>query len=100
MKTCSRCGETKPVEAFRKYYNRDSTYKFCKECERIEARRKYLVARGDALTDAQAAELASINKLYSYREARGLDIPGKSRSRCSNRVATLVDEQLVKYENM
>lgn len=100
MKTCSRCGEDKPVEAFRKYYNREGTYRFCKECERIEARRKYLLSLGDVLTPDKVQELDAINRLYSYREAQGLDIPGKIRPRANGKISAIVDEQLVKYENM
>lgn len=92
MKTCSRCGIERPLEDFRTYYNAGSTsqYKYCKECESIESRRKYLVGKHkkNALTVEQLNELQSIEQLYAIRGAKGLDVPGKSRSR--NATASLV----------
>lgn len=90
MKTCSRCGETKPLEEFRPYYNRSTgRYSFCKTCERIETRRKYLVKRA-TLTPAQQEELAKINALYAKRKAAGLSVPG---TRASD-VVNIVEQQL------
>ena len=95
MKVCSRCGKSLPIEMFRKYYNGgDSHYSYCKDCEAIEARRKYLVGRGDALTDTQRDELDKITKLYELRATKGLKVPGQTRGRITNRVSTLVDELL------
>lgn len=96
MKICSRCGTEQPLSNFRRYYNRGEnagTYKFCKECERIETRRKYLVGRGDAATQTQKEELASIRKLYDLRESKGLDVPGRIRRRPSA-VKSIVDARL------
>jgi hypothetical protein len=96
MKICSRCGTEQPLINFRQYYNRGAnagTYKFCKECERIETRRKYLVGRGDAATQAQKEELANIYKLYDLRGSRGLDVPGRMRGKPST-VKSIVDTYL------
>lgn len=96
MKICSRCGTEQPLSNFRQYYNRGAnagTYKFCKECERIETRRKYLVGRGDAVTQAQKEELASIHRLYDLRASKGLDVPGRIRHKPST-VKSLVDAYL------
>ena len=90
-KTCSRCGVTKPIEEFRQYYNRPtSRYKFCKTCEKIETRRKYLSKR-DSLTPEQQKELDNINALYAKRKAQGLDVPGKRKV---SEVASIVEQQL------
>lgn len=92
-KICSRCGVEKPVEAFRPYYgNRKGHYKFCRECERIEERRKYLCRKSD-LTAQQLDELRKIEKLYELRTADGLDVPGKAAHKNPS-VESLVDSQL------
>jgi hypothetical protein len=98
MKTCSRCGETKPVENFRNYYDKPGKYRHCKECERIESRRKYLVRRGDAITAEQQEELDSINKLYESRFNAGLSAPGYARQPHRSKVSDMVNEQLAKYK--
>lgn len=80
-KTCKRCGAEKPLIDYRSYYgkNQNGTYTFCKECERIESRRKYLAKLGDAANPTQRAALASIERLYAEREIKGLSVP-KRRS--------------------
>lgn len=97
MKTCSRCGVEQPLENFRQYYNRGENgghYKYCKTCESIESRRKYLAKRGAAATPEQLEELAKINKLYEKRSAMGLDIPGRSSGRTRGRISQIIDEAL------
>ena len=95
MKVCSRCGKELPLEMFRKYYNgREGRYTYCLDCEAIEARRKYLVGRGDALTEAQREELDKISKLYALRASKGLNVPGYTKRRCANRISSLVDNLL------
>ncbi len=99
MKVCSRCGKELPLDNFRKYYNGgDSYYTYCKDCEAIEARRKYLVGRSDAATPEQLDELQKIQKLYELRAAKGLKVPGHTKGRVTNRVRALVDDLLNEAE--
>jgi len=79
-KVCKRCGVEKPIVDFREYYGgRKGTYSFCKTCERIEQRRKYLVTKDcaspDSLTAEEYDELQKINELYEMRQAAGLKVP-------------------------
>src|SRR5574343_1133153 len=81
--TCTYCGCEKPDEAFRAYYqnkysvvnghNLDGAkhYPYCKECEKIENRRKYLLQR----EQTETGEYEMICKLYDKRIDLGLDVP-------------------------
>ena len=92
-KMCSYCGQEKSLDDFRDYYDgRKGKYTFCKECERIESRRKYLMRRGDACTPEQKQELEDIAALYKARAAHGLNAPGLKRPKVT--VADLVERQL------
>lgn len=78
MKTCCQCGEQKSLSEFRHYYGgRKGTYRYCKTCEKIMMRKRYLDSKRDSLTDSEKEELAKIEKLYSIRESIGLEVPGK-----------------------
>lgn len=89
-KVCSTCGQEKRVDDFRKYYGgRKGQYSFCKECEKIEQRRKYL-CRLETLTELQSKELSAIEQLYAKRSEAGLKVPGQIRSK------TGVDELIAK----
>lgn len=90
-KMCAHCGEVRPVDMFRKYYNRPGLYAFCKICEKIETRRKYLV-RKSKLSEDEKIELDNIIKLYEYQRSLGLRANKKSRIK----VADIVAEQLRK----
>lgn len=87
-KICKRCGIERPIDQFRPYYGRPSgRYSFCKTCERIEQRRKYLVGKDaadqlDGLSAEEQAELSKINELYAYHQAAGRPVPGKGAPRC------------------
>lgn len=70
-KICNRCGEIKPLERFRKYYKGQGHYSFCKDCERVESRRKYLVRKAQ-LTEDEQTELNKIGILYGYQKQIGL----------------------------
>lgn len=92
-KICKNCGQEKSVDLFRHYYDgRKGTYTYCRDCERIETRRKYLKRRGDKCTPAQRKELQDIEELYRARAAKGLHAPGISQKKPS--VADLVEQQL------
>lgn len=84
-KVCSTCGQEKLVDSFRKYYSgRDGRYSYCKECEKIEQRRKYLSKKQTVeLSPAERSELEAINILYAKREAAGLKRLGNIRGKVS-----------------
>lgn len=94
-KICKRCGVEQPVDNFRPYYNSNGRYSFCRTCERIDARRKYLIRRGDAATQEQREELQRIDALYEARVSVGLAAPNKSRG-ANVSVDDLVTAQLNK----
>ena len=99
IKRCTACGVDKPIEQFRPYYNRpNGHYPFCKECERIETKRKYLVKLGDRRSEEQTADLNKIEKLYDIRQAAGLKVPSRIHGARSAKpsVSSIVDEQLKK----
>lgn len=99
-KTCSRCGVDKPLDNFRSYYGgRKGTYKYCKECERIESRRRYLVGLGGKATLEQAKTLAAIERLYDIRAERGLDVPGRTRADAPISTDDLVAQLLATESN-
>lgn len=84
-KVCTRCGIERPIGHFRQYYNRSKgTYTFCKTCESIEGRRKYLVGKDAASLDGLSAEeqyeLDKINELYEQHRAAGRPVPGSRKS--------------------
>lgn len=96
MKVCKRCGVSKPRTDFRDYYGgRKGSYSFCRSCERIEQRRKYLATKDatspDGLTATEAEELHKINELYAMRAAAGLSVPARRPDRG---VTDLVDAQI------
>lgn len=75
-KTCTHCGETKPLSSFRHYYGKcKGSYRYCKTCEKINTRYRYLVGKGANITDVERQELAKITKLYDARAAAGLETP-------------------------
>ena len=75
VKTCRQCGEAKPLEQFRKYYNnRKGTYTICLDCERINSRHKYLSRKG-AKTESDIIEIGKIETLYDVQRRAGLKPP-------------------------
>ena len=95
MKTCKQCGETKPLEEFRHYYNSKHQYSFCKSCEAIMQSYKHLKKIVDR-NEAQEEKLRKIELLYKYRQEAGLSIPGKPTKVTD--VERLVDSLLSKAE--
>ena len=78
-KRCKQCGEIKPLTQFRRYYGgRKGTYTMCKDCERINARKKYLDKKGACRSEQEDAELDKIVKLYEVQRAAGLKPPGNA----------------------
>lgn len=97
-KKCKQCGEVKPLENFRKYYNgRLGSYKVCKACEKINSREKYLRNKGDSMTELDKVELNKIHTLYEMQRACGLQPPQRRES--VSRVGDL-DRLLNKYSDM
>ena len=98
LKRCTSCGVDKPIEEFRTYYNRQKGhYPYCKECERIEGRRKYLSRNKEKLNEDQLVELNKIETLYDKRQAAGLSVPSRKRNNNTS-VAKLVDAYLAQQE--
>lgn len=98
-KICAYCGEEKSIEDFRRYYNCPSgTYTYCRSCEKIEARRKYLKRKCDNISPVQREELEKIEQLYKLRVDKGLAAPGCRRT--PNAVSKLLDEQLSKLQEV
>ena len=92
---CQYCGVDKHVNSFRKYYNRDSCYTFCNECERIETRRKNLVAKQKrtALSTEDLKDLTNITTLYELRALQGLKTFGRRKA---GEVTGLIDGELAR----
>lgn len=97
-KVCKQCGQLKPIEQFRKYYGgRKGHYNTCKVCEKINARRKYLVAKGESINWQEEAELGKINKLYEVQRAAGLQPPREASGR-STTLADSLDDMIASYK--
>ena len=98
-KICKQCGELKPIEQYRKYYGgRKGHYNTCKLCEKINARCKYLRAKGDLnRSDAEHAELLKIYQLYEAQRQAGLQPPREGASRNTPLVDSL-DDMIAKYQ--
>lgn len=81
-KTCKQCGLIKPLDQYRRYYGgRKGTYTMCKQCEKINAREKYLVGKGEQLNTDEAFELEKIHKLWELQAAKGLQPPNRRERR-------------------
>lgn len=99
-KICKQCGELKPIEQYRKYYGgRKGNYKTCKLCEKINARYKYLVAKGESIGYQEEAELGKIEKLYEVQRAAGLEPPRRGAER-NTPLADSLDDMISKYDNV
>lgn len=95
-KICKQCGELKPIEQYRKYYGgRKGRYNTCKVCEKINAREKYLRAKGDSMSFEEGAELEKIHMLYSAQLAAGLQPPRKAER--SKPLVDSLDDMIAKY---
>lgn len=72
MKKCAQCGEIKPLEQFRAYYNSSGRYyKRCLACESINNRAKYLEHKRHR-SDTEEVELQTIYTLFRKQLAAGL----------------------------
>ena len=91
-KICSMCGREQSVDNFRKYKS-GKPYTYCKDCEAIEIRRRYLEHKGAGCSSDEADELVRINHLYQMRVNSGLNTFG-TRKRSSSTCMDLVNEQL------
>ena len=97
MKTCKQCGEVKPLSHFRSYYGgRKGTYTMCKDCERLNAREKYLSKKGDKRTQLEDTELSKIHELYNVQRAAGLNPPRCSSERDADPIGC-IDDMINKY---
>lgn len=101
-KTCKQCGELKPIDQFRRYYGgRKGTYTMCKQCERINARAKYLMNKqaNDSLNLQELDELDKIHTLWKYQASLGLQPPSVSAGRKTS-LSSDLDSMLKKYSDM
>lgn len=97
-KRCTHCGETKPLDQFRAYYNgRNGHYRNCKTCEKINIRYRYLVGKGAAALPHELEEIHKIERLYEARHAKGLETPMHRGERGG--ASALIDELLAKMES-
>ena len=108
-KECSVCGRQQPLDLFRVYPQSGKHWPYCKECESIEIRRKYLQRKkteyycGDrsqgktVFTENEMRELEDINELYRRHEAAGRRVLGKCKPRV-RQVSDLVADMLRRQE--
>lgn len=95
---CKQCGEVKPIEQFRPYYGgRTGYYRTCKVCEKINARAKYLVSKGDNIADAERQELDKIAELYDLQRAAGLQ-PPRTQLSTKQELASIIDSHLEHFK--
>lgn len=83
LKRCQQCGEIRPIDEFRQYYNRNKTkepgrYRTCKQCEALNQRYKYLTSKfnKNAITEEESAEREQIEQIYDMLREAGLKPPG------------------------
>lgn len=94
FQSCKQCGMEKALDQFRAYYGgRKGHYKICKTCEKINSRKKYLVAK-KVRSEADEQELQDIYALYDKQRSLGL-APPKDKGKRSNIV---LKEELERYE--
>lgn len=93
-KICSVCGRELSVDRFRMYHNKPGkTWPYCKDCESIEMRRKYLQNKGADMSDEEYAELEKIGELYKRHAEAGRRVLGSCKPR-NQKASALVDEML------
>lgn len=93
-KVCAHCGSERSIDQYRKYYNRPGLYAYCKTCEKIETRRKYL-SRKEGRTEMEEVELDKISSLYDLQRQHGLRQATKAYV---SAVLDLVDQEVKKYD--
>ena len=97
VRKCKQCGEVKQLSSkfFRPYYGKNAKgfYRVCRTCERINNRYKYLIGKGDAATQADLEEIASIEELYNTLRELGLEPPRYGAGTTST-VYSVVEELL------
>lgn len=100
FQSCKQCGIEKPIDQFREYYNgRKGNYKVCKDCEKVNSRRKYLEGKSpDSCSEEERQELQDIYTLYDMQRSLGFKPP---RARGKNEdVSKILQEQLVQYQKL
>lgn len=77
VQKCKQCGDVKSLTLFRKYYgNVKGHYRFCKDCEKLNQRLKYLRRKVDK-TEAEVLEAQQIESLHDLQRSIGLEPPRK-----------------------
>lgn len=92
-KICCMCGQEKSVDQFRQYKS-GKPYTYCKDCESIEVRRRYLEKKGLECSQDEADELVLINHLYEKRLEKGLKTFGQRKRSSGGSCLDLVNKQL------
>lgn len=97
MKTCKQCGDMKPQDQFRKYYQgRKGTFTTCKDCERINNRYKYLQGKGESMNYDEESEVYKIEQLWDAQRKLGLQPPRIGQGRSAAAPLNL-DDALTRY---
>lgn len=75
VQKCKQCGDVKSLTLFRNYYGKvNGTYKFCKDCEKLNQRLKYLNRKQDK-SEAEMMEKRQIEELHDLQRSIGLEPP-------------------------
>ena len=97
IKECKQCGDSRPLNMFRKYYNgRTGRYNTCKVCERINSREKYLTKKIE-INEDEKNELEKIHTLWEYQRTLGLRPPERSSGK-KTPIGEDLDGMLRKYD--
>lgn len=98
MLTCVQCGEYHPKSNHRKYFpsqtkgeDRDSYYKQCKRCERINKRYTYLKKKENP-TEQDLHDISVTEELFKELAARGLDVPSFGAKRNDDSATELLNK--------
>lgn len=80
-KKCKQCTLSKPMDMFRQYYHYDSfgsrtdaRYKYCKDCEKVNSRYKYLKRN-----NINPQEQLQIESYYQQQAKKGGIFPGMQK---------------------
>lgn len=92
VRKCKQCGEVKSLTQYREYYgNLKGHYKFCKECERLNQRLKYLRNKPNLSPD-ETEELNQIEQLHDLQRSLGLEPPRRRKG--DSAVTSIIQKQM------
>jgi hypothetical protein len=90
MKRCKQCGVPQLPTNFRPYPHRKGRYTICRNCERINARARYL-ERKTSLTEEEREDLTKIYNLWDKQTELGF---GPASRRRKETVMDIIDKML------